>query len=104
MNLAENVNNLEQEIATSGNRQNDITSDVMQGGDYISDDPSIMYCILKRGYMFDEFLNFVKSSKIDVQAHKIQVKVMNEQGEDSGGVFRDCLSEFWKTFYQRHTH
>ena len=24
-----------------------------------------------------------------------------EQGEDSGGVIRDCVSEYWDTFYKK---
>ena len=53
--------------------------------------------------MFDELKDFVKTCNINVKLDTIEVKVIDEKGEDSGGVFRDCLTEFWKTFDQMYT-
>ncbi|KAK3600215.1 hypothetical protein CHS0354_019841 [Potamilus streckersoni] len=31
------------------------------------------------------------------------VELVSERGEDAGGVFGDVVSEFWETFYIKHT-
>ena len=45
---------------------------------------------------------------LDVSLTKLEVTMIRrdgtrEAGDDSGGVFRDCLSEFWKDFYLKYT-
>lgn len=33
----------------------------------------------------------------------LDLSILTEKGEDSWGVFWDAMSEFWETFYLKHT-
>ena len=58
-------------------------------------------CAVRRGNMFEDLLRYILNEQTNINT--LKVKVIAENGEDSGGVLRDCLTEFWETFYLRYT-
>ncbi|KAL3861531.1 hypothetical protein ACJMK2_007560 [Sinanodonta woodiana] len=64
---------------------------------------------LHRGHVFKEFIDFfLENSSLDLRGTNIEVEMIlpngqKEAGEDSGGILRDALSEFWHTFYETCT-
>ncbi|CAG9762729.1 unnamed protein product [Ceutorhynchus assimilis] len=59
-----------------------------------------------RGHVMDEII--AAFSTINTDCGPIQITMINTNGqhefaEDFGGVFGDCLSEFWTSFYERCT-
>lgn len=54
------------------------------------------------GMIFEEFLTRFNDLDVDGCQVNIQVILPNgtrENAIDAGGVFRDCLTEFWDTFF-----
>ena len=58
-------------------------------------------CTVRQGNMFEDLLRYILNEQTNINT--LKVKVIAENGEDSGGVLRDCLTEFWETFYLRYT-
>lgn len=61
---------------------------------------------LHRGSVFNELIEAFKQNVVKIEALKIEMVLPNgevEQGDDSGGVLRDALSEFWSSFYEKCT-
>ena len=58
-------------------------------------------CTVQRENMFEDLLRYILNEQTNINT--LKVKVIAENGEDSGGVLRDCLTEFWETFYLRYT-
>ena len=61
-----------------------------------------------RGLVLQELIDVMKSGDINpvMSNYAIQMVLPNgilEAGEDNGGVLRDCLSEFWDSFYEQCT-
>ncbi|KAL3875921.1 hypothetical protein ACJMK2_033825 [Sinanodonta woodiana] len=54
---------------------------------------------LHRGKVFKEFIDFFLENSMEM----ILLNGQKEVGEDSGGILRDALSEFWHTFYETCT-
>ena len=59
--------------------------------------------IVKRGNIFTDLMIFLMKEPLDLRTDSLTVKILSERGEDSGGVFRDAMTEFWQTFYLKHT-
>ena len=57
-------------------------------------------CTVRRGNMFEDLLRYILNEQTNINT--LKVKVIAENGEDSGGVLRYCLTEFWETFYLRY--
>ena len=51
--------------------------------------------------MFEDLLRYILNEQTNINT--LKVKVIAENREDSRGVLRDCLTEFWETFYLRYT-
>ena len=49
-------------------------------------------CTVQRGNMFEDLLRYTLNEQTNINT--LKVKVIAENGEDSGGVLRDCLTEF----------
>jgi len=62
---------------------------------------------LHRGHVFEELLNYGTSHSFNSSTtYHVEMILPNghvEQGADTGGVFRDALTEFWNSFYDLHT-
>ncbi|KAL3885738.1 hypothetical protein ACJMK2_025781 [Sinanodonta woodiana] len=58
---------------------------------------------VKRGRVFDDMMNYFLDANFDPRLNQLQVELVSERGEDAGGVSRDVVSEFWETFYIKHT-
>lgn len=59
-----------------------------------------------RGRVFEELLEVFRQDFINLEGVKVEMILPNgevESSEDLGGVFRDSLSEFWQTFYEKCT-
>nr|XP_008198336.1 PREDICTED: uncharacterized protein LOC103314333 [Tribolium castaneum]XP_015840128.1 PREDICTED: uncharacterized protein LOC103314333 [Tribolium castaneum] len=68
-------------------------------------DGSIAKLTLHRGHIFEELIDIYTSLDISTQID-IQIVLPNgneEAAVDFGGVFRDALSEFWTTMYEKCT-
>ncbi|CAG9763590.1 unnamed protein product [Ceutorhynchus assimilis] len=63
--------------------------------------------LLHRGHIFEELVETIKTHReMDFNNMTIEVILPNgrpEAAEDFGGVFRDSLSEFWSSFYEKCT-
>lgn len=62
--------------------------------------------ILHRGNIFKELVEAVRHREINFQSVQIEMILPNgksEQAEDIGGVLRDCISEFFRDFYETCT-
>lgn len=61
--------------------------------------------VVKRGNIFTDLMTFLMNSKetLNLRTDLLAVKILSEKGQDSGGVFRDAMTEFWQTFYLKHT-
>lgn len=62
---------------------------------------------LHRGKVYEEFMRILKNDMIKMD-EAIQIQMLSpdgkrERAQDVGGVFRDAISEFWSTFYERCT-
>ena len=62
---------------------------------------------LHRGQIFDELKDHFKT-KMDLNKHTVKLELFLPNGqkeiaEDSGGVLRDVISEFWEGFYKACT-
>ncbi|KAL3854228.1 hypothetical protein ACJMK2_013503 [Sinanodonta woodiana] len=64
---------------------------------------SVKKVIVQRGHVFDGMINYFLDANFDPRLNQLQVELVSERGEDAGGVFRDVVSEFWETFYIKHT-
>ncbi|KAL3876491.1 hypothetical protein ACJMK2_034334 [Sinanodonta woodiana] len=64
---------------------------------------SVKKVIVKRGHVFDDMMNYFLDANFDPRLNQLQVELVSERGEDAGSVFRDVVSEFWETFYIKHT-
>lgn len=40
---------------------------------------------------------------MNLRPDTLDLSILTEKGEDSGGVFWNAMSEFWETFYLKHT-
>ena len=63
---------------------------------------------LHRGHIFEELNNAVQTGFISLSTSALEVSMVLpngavEQGEDSGGVLRDCITEYFETFYDKCT-
>ncbi len=63
---------------------------------------------LHRGAVFRELTHKVMSGEVNEYSTSVTVTMVlpngtEEKGEDTGGVFRDALTEFWETFYEKCT-
>ena len=58
---------------------------------------------VKRGHIFEDLKDFMISINFDPNVSTLRIKVKDERGEDSGGVLRDALTEFWETFNMQYT-
>ncbi|XP_057702771.1 uncharacterized protein LOC130922187 isoform X2 [Corythoichthys intestinalis] len=64
---------------------------------------------LHRGNIFHELNTAFKNGNIDIAEMLVEIEMFQpngnmEKGEDSGGVLRDALSEYWETFFSKCTH
>ncbi|XP_061194678.1 uncharacterized protein LOC133202815 [Saccostrea echinata] len=59
--------------------------------------------VIKRGNAFSDVMKFFVKQEFNLRTDTLQLSILTEKGEDSGGVFRDAMSEFWDTFYLKHT-
>jgi hypothetical protein len=63
---------------------------------------------LHRGHVLKELEDFFMNQQFDMRRQTLQIKMILPNGEteiaeDSGGVLRDCLSEYWNSFYTNRT-
>ena len=63
---------------------------------------------LHRGHVFAELNDAMLKGEINENLHLLEVSMKlpngkTEEGEDSGGVLRDALSEYWETFHKKCT-
>lgn len=61
---------------------------------------------IHRGRVFEELLNAYQEDVSVQDTIKIEMVLPNgeiEKADDQGGVFRDTLTEFWNTFYEKCT-
>ncbi|CAG9772345.1 unnamed protein product [Ceutorhynchus assimilis] len=62
--------------------------------------------VLRRGHIFEDLLKAFEQNFFDSGSLKIEMILPSgerEIAEDLGGVWRDALSEFWSTFYEKCT-
>jgi hypothetical protein len=69
---------------------------------------TILKLHLHRGHVFNELNEAIKVGSLKLTDISIEVSMLLpngqlEQAEDSGGVWRDALSEYWDTFYKKCT-
>ena len=89
---------------------------IISGGDLFShpealDDTipnTVTSVILNRGHVLEQLEDFFMSNDFDMRSTRLHVQMVlpsgeTEVAEDSGGVLRDCLSEYWESFYLRRT-
>ena len=89
---------------------------IISGGDLFShpealDDTipnTVTSVILNRGHVLEQLEDFFMSNDIDIRSTRLHVQMVlpsgeTEVAEDSGGVLRDSLSEYWESFYLRRT-
>lgn len=63
---------------------------------------------LHRGHVLNELEDFFMQNDFKMRHQTLQIKMIlpngeTESAEDSGGVLRDCLSEYWNSFYTERT-
>ena len=71
--------------------------------------PSAVKLKLHRGQVFEELNEAMKSGTVSVNAEVIEIEMILpngsvEKGEDTGGILRDALTEYWETFYRKCTN
>ncbi|RXN05159.1 hypothetical protein ROHU_012756 [Labeo rohita] len=64
--------------------------------------------VVHRGQIFSELIAHFCDETLAHTRNEVEVKLLlpngqYEMGHDVGGVFRDCLSEFWQEFYDQCT-
>lgn len=59
--------------------------------------------VIRRGNAFIDIMKYFMSNDFNIRTDILEIGILTERGEDSGGVFRDAMSEFWETFYLKHT-
>lgn len=59
--------------------------------------------VIRRGSVFTDVMKFFLKEEFNLRTDTLELRILTERGEDSGGVFRDAMSEFWETFYLKHT-
>lgn len=64
--------------------------------------------VLRRGNVLEGMIKWFETNEFDLRNDTINVTMIGsngirEKGEDTGGIFRDALSEFWQTFYLKYT-
>lgn len=77
----------------------------------LSPEPPVPYkkiLVVHRGQIFSELLAHFCDDTLEHAQTEVEVKLLLpngqfEMGHDVGGVFRDCLSEFWQEFYDQCT-
>lgn len=77
----------------------------------LSPEPPVHYkkiLVVHRGQIFSELLSHFCDETLEHAQSEVEVKLLLpngqfEMGHDVGGVFRDCLSEFWQEFYDQCT-
>ena len=63
---------------------------------------------LHRGHVMEELENFFMYNDFEMRQQNLQIQMVlpngeTELGEDNGGILRDCLTEYWDTFYMKRT-
>ena len=63
---------------------------------------------LHRGHIMEELENFFMYNDFEMRQQNLQIQMVlpngeTELGEDNGGILRDCLTEYWDTFYMNRT-
>ncbi|KAA0718503.1 hypothetical protein E1301_Tti013083 [Triplophysa tibetana] len=74
----------------------------------LSLEPQKKILVVHRGQIFSEFIAHFFDESLTHMENEVEVKLLlpngqYEMGQDAGGVFRDCLSEFWHEFYEQCT-
>ena len=59
--------------------------------------------VIKRGNAFSDIMKYFLKEEFNLLTDTLELSILTERGEDSGGVFRDAMSEYWETFYLKHT-
>ncbi|XP_073667815.1 uncharacterized protein [Paramisgurnus dabryanus] len=64
--------------------------------------------VIRRGQIFSELISHFFDESLPHTQSEIEIRLLlpngqYEMGHDIGGVFRDCLSEFWHEFYEQCT-
>ena len=80
-----------------------ITDNMRQAAGDPTNSTTMKHCTVRRGFMFEDLLAFAVQSTLNIATDHLTVCIKDEKGEDSGGVLRDCLVEFWQSFYNRFT-
>ncbi|XP_056327829.1 uncharacterized protein LOC130240372 [Danio aesculapii] len=70
--------------------------------------PQTKILVVHRGQIFSELIAHFCDETLTHTQSEVEVKLLLpngqfEMGHDVGGVFRDCLSEFWQEFYDQCT-
>ncbi|XP_076869719.1 uncharacterized protein LOC143521007 [Brachyhypopomus gauderio] len=70
--------------------------------------PHITKMRLRRGHVFQDLNAAFKNGLVSVDDSLVEIEMVlpngsTEKGEDSGGILRDALSEYWETFLMKCT-
>ena len=63
---------------------------------------------LHRGHVMEELEIFFMYNDFEMLQQNLQIQMVlpngeTELGEDNGGILRDCLTEYWESFYMKRT-
>ena len=59
--------------------------------------------VIKRGNAFSDIMKYFLKDEFNLLTDTLELSILMERGEDSGGVFGDAMSEYYETFYLKHT-
>lgn len=99
VNLVQNIINNEESIATT------LSFNQSQNDD-LANSKSFLQIQLHRGQMMEELISIyfnIYDISEPIIVEMILPNVQKESARDIGGVFRDALSEFWNSFYDKCT-
>ena len=107
------------EVITVSETSNEIPGDIIDfalqtfdADDVRNGSPKNLHLKLHRGQVFTELIDYIMKSDIikEIATQNLSLVVemvlpngKSEVAEDSGGVFRDMLTEFWTTFKEKCT-